>query len=201
MARLLTLAMVLYLTSASFAFAQQLIAKPFTFDPDNLMGTAGQWVSNMGCGLDSSGSDDQGLVLFKLGPTTDFKASGAEITKVKNMSLCASNAVLGFDFRPEGHCSGGAPRFNLVTKAGTFHFLGGCGNATTSAGPGACMTATIDPHSSAQAFPPLPTSANPNTAGCVIKSLAIIFDEGTDAGPGFAVVDNININGTIIDKE
>jgi hypothetical protein len=58
----------------------------------------------------------------------------------------------------------------------------------------------FSPTSVAQAFPPV-------APGAKIKSLSIIFDEGTDTastsdpmGVGLAVLDNIDVNGTLITK-
>jgi hypothetical protein len=52
----------------------------------------------------------------------------------------------------------------------------------------------IDPSNPAQAFPPL-------TPGATVISIDIVFDEGVDTGPdfsGFVMLDNIDVNGTLI---
>jgi hypothetical protein len=33
-----------------------------------------------------------------------------------------------------------------------------------------------------------------------VVRISIVFDEGTDVGPGYAYLDDININGTLIGK-
>src|SRR5690242_18440459 len=49
----------------------------------------------------------------------------------------------------------------------------------------------IDPNNAAQWFPSPPDSTR-------VKSIEIIFDEGTDQGQGYTFLDNIEINGVII---
>jgi hypothetical protein len=143
-----------------------------------------------------------GLLLNKNGPTADCSSSGVRILGVQGMYVDAL-FTLGFDYRNGGHCSGGAPRFNVVAKPPlgpeTFHFIGGCGNSTPTPAPQDPLewtrvrAMTANP---AQAFPPIPP-------GSRIRSITLIHDEGTDAislphepgGVGLAVVDNIYING------
>jgi hypothetical protein len=146
-----------------------------------------------------------GLLLSKNGTTGDCSAPGAEILGVRGMEV-ETSFVLGFDYRNGGHCSAGAPRFNVVTKDSTnqetFHFVGGCSNGTpTPAGqdPDQWTQVRIDTSNSAQSFPPIPS-------GSRIKSISLIHDEGTDTatddtqGVGLAVVDNIFINGKLITR-
>ena len=79
-----------------------------------------------------------------------------------------------------------------------FHYMGACNNAIVSADtpqPG-WMRVRIDPYNGAQAFPPL-------AVGATILSIEIVFDEGVDQGPdysGFVILDNIDVNGTLIGK-
>jgi len=174
-------------------------AKPFTF-----VGAAGDCGPAPGSdivdaawqpheGLPDAGKSNHGLYLAKLGPTPDCSASGAVIDGVSGITL----TEIGFDIRDDGHCGAGAPRFNVTATDG-FHFLGGCANGTkTPNTPAAGWTRVrIDPTNGAQAFPPI-------AANATIISIAIVFDEGTDTGPdftGFAVIDNIDINGVLIGK-
>jgi hypothetical protein len=147
-----------------------------------------------------------GLLLSKNGPTPDCSSSGARITGVRGIEVTAT-FVLGFDYRNGGHCGAGAPRFNVVarnpvTRAETFHFVGGCANS-------ASVPAEQDPaqwsrvrFTAAQQFPPIPP-------GSRIESISILYDEGTDtpsstatsqepSGVGLAVIDNVFINGRYI---
>ena len=142
-----------------------------------------------------------GLLLSKYGPTPDCSSSGARIRGVNGMEVDAT-FVLGFDYRNGGHCGAGAPRFNVTvrnaaTNTETTHFVGGCAN-------GVSVPAEQDPQwstvrfTAAQQFPPIPP-------GSRIRSISILYDEGTDVptlqdpnGVGLAVVDNIFINGRFI---
>lgn len=149
-----------------------------------------------------------GLLLSKNGLTTDCSAAGAEITGVKGITVYAG-FHLGFDYRNGGHCGAGAPRFNVVVTPpsgpDTFHFVGGCSNDTASTAapqdPAEWTRVRFDTTSTTanQAFPPIPV-------GSRINSIGITFDEGTDTanndtqGVGLAVVDNIDINGTLITR-
>ncbi len=140
--------------------------------------------------------DNQGLQLAKNGATTDCSAAGADIKGVKGITL----TELGFDYRNGFHCGAGAPRFNVVTTDG-LSFAGGCANGTHTPIPGqpGWTRVRINPSDSSQMFPPIPPDAT-------VLSIGIVFDEGTDAagGPdstGFATLDNIDINGTLVDKQ
>jgi len=80
-------------------------------------------------GGDPKDQHNEGLLLVKTGPTTNFASAGAELHKVKGITL----TELGYDIRkfglgmhtgPQGsHCGAGAPRFNILTTTG-FFFLG-----------------------------------------------------------------------------
>jgi hypothetical protein len=51
------------------------------------------------------------------------------------------------------------------------------------------------------AVPQLPTTPIwPGFGNVTVGSIVIIFDEGTDQGEGYAFLDNIDINGTLIGK-
>jgi hypothetical protein len=133
-----------------------------------------------------------GLLLSKNGLTSDCSAAQANITNVKGKTL----TELGFDVRNGSHCGAGAPRFDVQASDG-FHFLGGCSNGTATPAPQdptAWTRVRIDPTNPAQAFPPI-------ASGATIVNISIIFDEGTDTSggmPGLAVIDNIDINGTLV---
>ncbi|HYL77791.1 MAG TPA: hypothetical protein VEU96_26485 [Bryobacteraceae bacterium] len=188
-------------------------AIPFTFVGTAAGCTPGAAGSNIvtsawltGLGLPDDGSSNTaptnrdphfGLLLSKNGLTTDCSAAGATINGVKGQVV----TELGFDIRNGTHCGAGAPRFNLVTDDNVFHFMGGCSNGTATPAPQHPAEWTrirINPTNPAQAFPPV-------AAGAKIKSLSIIFDEGTDTptvqdpmGVGLAVIDNIDVNGHLI---
>ena len=206
---------ILVLATFAIAVPSDFQVKPFRFDPNRTDLVAARWVDGAGCptgatsvpfgGPPSSFTDsacptgdpkdmnNAGLVLIKAGPTTNFAAGGAEIKGVTGITL----SELGYDIRTGSHCGAGAPRFNVVTTDGVTHFVG-CNSPTPIIVSFSLGWKRLR-WSAAQlvaAFPPiLPTDT--------VKSIAIIFDEGQDAsgGPdsaGFAVIDNIDINGTLV---
>jgi hypothetical protein len=172
------------------------------------------WLGGMGLpdnggpnvGLDPTDNPNKrdrhmGLLLNKNGTTPDCSSAGARILGVAGMYV-GLGFTLGFDYRLGGHCGAGAPRFNVVAKTllgpETFHFVGGCANAaTTPAVQDPLQWGTVR-FTSLQSFPPIPI-------GSRIRSITLIYDEGTDVptasdplGVGLAVVDNIYINGRVI---
>jgi hypothetical protein len=173
-------------------FAAAVIAAPEKADPFEFVGTVencgsdgvdtivGEWRKGIGL-ADPKGGDSWGLFLVKAGPTTNCAAPGATIKGIKKNSELVS---LGFDIRSDSHCGAGAPRFNVVTDDNVLHFLGCAAAAQTPDTPEAGWTRVrMDP---AQAFPPIDPNAK-------ILAVEIVFDEGTDAGEGFAILDNILI--------
>lgn len=141
----------------------------------------------------------RGLLLSKNGTTPDCSAAGATIRRVEGMTVTPTFA-LGFDYRNGGHCGAGAPRFNVDTDMG-FFFVG-CAAAPQTPAPQDPAewrrTRSVLTTCGAECFP------GPVPEGAEIRSINIIFDEGTDTanndteGVGLAVVDNIFINGRFI---
>jgi hypothetical protein len=142
-----------------------------------------------------------GLLLNKNGPTADCSAAGATIKGFKRGSPITE---IGFDYRIGGHCGAGAPRFNVTTTSGDFYFVGGCGNAVPIPAPQDPAQWGRVRFTAAQFFPV--GSAPPFVLGTTpVRSIDIVYDEGTDTpsvsdptGVGLAVIDNIDINGTLI---
>jgi len=158
--------------------------------------------------IDTRNDPHRGLLLSKNGPTTDCSSAGARILGVGGMLVTATKPlVLGFDYRNAGHCGAGAPRFNVVarpmTGPDTFHFVGGCANGTPTPAlqdPAQWTRVRFDTSDPAQSFPIIPP-------GSRIRSITLIYDEGTDApspqdpnGVGLAVVDNIAVNDRLITR-
>ena len=188
---------------------------PAEFDPNRTDLVRAQWLTGTGCPTGATAVDffgnvsdvtdsacptgddkdkkNEGLLLVKTGPTTNFASATAGLKGVKGIVL----TELGYDIRSGGHCGSGAPRFNVVTTGGVNHFVG-CASpppAVMSASP-SWKRLRWGPAQLVAAFPPiLPTD--------VVESIEIIFDEGTDTGPdfsGLAVLDNIDVNGTLVGK-
>jgi len=219
--------LVLVVAGAAYAvgFNQ---AHPFQFDPFRTMLVQGAWLSGIGCPTNATVNDGttaspftaggcptgdpmdrgtEGLLLAKTGPTTNFASSGAILGNVSGITLLE----LGYDIRkPAGppdargsHCGAGAPRFNVTTSDG-FWFIG-CNS------PGAVVTATgggwIRLRWGDGVTPPTGflNGATLTTVTGTVSSINILFDEGQDAsgGPdefGLAVLDNIDVNGTLVGK-
>jgi hypothetical protein len=152
----------------------------------------------------------EGLLLAKTGPTANFAAAVARIDGVKGEVI----TELGWDIRKPGgpllsgdprgsHCGAGAPRWNIETRDG-FFFLG-CNSPPApvqTPGIGFIRMRWGGSAGTLMAF---------NTSGVLVpvtgevKSLEIVFDEGQDpsGGPdqfGMAVLDKIDINGTLVGK-
>jgi hypothetical protein len=218
-----TLAILTLVSGVAYA-ASRFSATASEFDPGNTFLVQAQWLDGIGCPTsariaipnadftgvgsigsygdagcpsgDSSDTHNQGLLLVKTGPTGNFAAAQADINGVKGIHL----TELGYDIRKPrsvgdasgSQCGAGAPRFDVITSDNVDHFVG-CNSptpGTTAIGLGWLRLR----YDTALAFPPiLPTDT--------IKSITIIFDEGQDVAPwnlGLAVLDNIDINGTLI---
>jgi hypothetical protein len=194
MSRLKLLALVagVFVMFSSTAMAAGIKAKPGVYDPDNTGIITSRWITRVG--LPDSGKSNHAILLEKDGATATNAAAYVVIDGVEGMPV----VEFGYDIRNGSHCGAGAPRFNLEATDG-FHFLGGCANATLAPAPDDPTNWTrvrIDPFSPTQAFPPV-------TPGATIVSLTILFDEGTDTplpGAGSALIDNIDVNGTLIGK-
>jgi hypothetical protein len=136
-----------------------------------------------------------GLLFSKNGSTADCSAAQADINGAKGMTVIE----LGFDFRNGGHCGAGAPRFNVTTNDDVTHFFG-CAGGTQTAAPQDPAQWTRVRFTPVQGFPPV-------IPGTTIKSIGLILDEGTDTpspqdpnGVGLAVLDNIDVNGTLVTR-
>ncbi len=162
-------------------------ARTFEFDPDHTGIVAAAAVRNLGL-LAANGHGRSGLLLSKNGPTATNASAGVVIAGVRGMTF----AELGFDVRSGGHCGAGAPRFNVVTSDDVTHFVG-CSYGVHTANTPAQGWQRIR-FTGADAFPPFAADQS-------VKSLSIVFDEGTDTGPDFSglvVLDNIDVNGTLL---
>ncbi len=210
---------VLVLALYAYADGLDLGVHSFTFDPFQTKLVSAEWMIGAGCPTgatavdffgtptavtdpacttgDSTDRDNKGLVLIKTGPSVaNFASADAFITGVNGITL----TELGYDIRKGSHCGAGAPRFNVVDTAGVTHFVGCASPAPSSifspAGAG-WERRRWDATALAAAFPPILSTT-------VVRSISIVFDEGTDTPPGLlggAVLDNIDVNGTLKGKE
>ena len=152
----------------------------------------------------------EGLLLVKTGPTPNNASAVAVLNGVKGTVL----TELGYDIRKPAavplddrgsHCGAGAPRFNVVSE-GVLYFIG-CNSpapTTTTVGTGWIRLEWGTGPATLDAFPA--AGGGPvDITGFVVDSISIVFDEGQDAsgGPdqfGAAVLDNINVNGSLVGR-
>ena len=201
---------------------------PGVFDPAHTFLAEGTWEPGIGCPTnaitsngsttasytdpacttgDSKDKKNQGLLLVKTGPTPNFAAAVANLTGVKGIVV----TELGYDIRkPRGvndpagsHCGAGAPRFDISTSDGASYFLG-CNSPpadTVTVGNG-WLRLRWGTGGTLLAFPT--TGGGPvSISGKTLTSVQIVFDEGQDTGPdniGLAVLDNIDVNGTLVGR-
>lgn len=135
---------------------------------------------------DTRGKADHALYLQKLTETATFAAGVAVVDGLEGEPATALTA-LSWEHRNDGWCGGGAPRWNVgltdVNGDPQIVFLG-CNAATHT--PSTATGWTIDSWNVQAALAAYP--------GATIRGLAIVFDEGTDVGPGFVFLDNITVN-------
>lgn len=165
-------------------------AKPWVYDPDDIGVASAAWVTRVGR-LDAGGSN-HALYLSKQGPTSANAASGATIEGVQGIL-----GELGFDYRSDGHCGAGAPRFNVYTTAGTYYFFGCTYGVHTALEENWVEVRFRD----SDAYPADGVTAFPGFGHVTMTAIEIVFDEGTDGGAeGFVYLDNIDVNGVLIGK-
>ena len=225
--RALLASLAIVLLSAGVAFAASgFQVKPSAYDPAKTFLVQAAWLDGLGCPTsakvsadgttttpytdpacptgDASDSHNQGLLLAKTGPTANYASAGAQLTGVQGTVL----TELGYDLRkpasavdPRGsHCGAGSPRFNIVTSDGASYFLGCNSPAATTAGVGAGWlrlrwggTVPLAAYT--------PGGVLTVISGKTVTSIEVVFDEGQDTGPdnfGLAVLDNIDVNGTLV---
>jgi len=161
---------------------------PSVFDPQRTGSVRAAWVP--GAGLpDDTGKSNFGLLLQKTSPIATNAAAVAEVEGVQGITL----SELGFDVRNDSLCTAGSPRFNVTTDVGVYYFFG-CYYGIHTPIPGTNFTRVR--FTNADAFPATPTTPPfPGFGSLTVQSIELVFDE-----TGFAVLDNIDINGTLIGR-
>jgi hypothetical protein len=197
------------------AYASTFSVVPYEFDPGNTNLVAAKWKTGLGCptgvvpasatstapvsepGCPSGDAQDgrnEGLLLAKTGPSSTNASAGATILGVTGIAL----TELGYDLRkPEtvtddrgSHCGVASPRFKVVTQDNRTHVIG-CLSSPIVTAAGDWIRLRWGP---SVASPPITLP---------VKSIQIVLEEGQDVGPdnfGLAVLDNIDINGTLIGR-
>jgi len=178
----------------TFGLATAFQVQPGLFDPDGTGIVTAHWVTRQGL-PDDIGKANHALFLEKAGSTSVNAAAFAIIGGVEGLSL----TELGFDYKNSGDCGAGAPRFNVTLPNGNYFFFG-CIYGNPDATPPAPGWTRIKWNADGGTIFPAGNYTWPPEWGVVVQSIAIVFDEGTDVGVGSALLDNININGTLIGK-
>lgn len=156
---------------------------------------------------DATDKRNQGLLLAKTGPQNNNASADATLVDVRRIEL----TELGYDIRKNGApasttgstCSNGSPRFNIVTADDSLYFIG-CNSpagtpTTVSEGWTRLRWGGADPLMAYSASTGLIT----DISGMTAKTITIVLDEGQDAASGapffgLAVLDNIDVNGTLV---
>jgi len=161
-------------------------------------GSFAAWKSQEGL-PDNKGNANFALYIQKMTATATVAAGFAVITGVEGKPF--SELSLSWLHRNDGWCGAGAPRWNVgVTgTSGTDYtvFLG-CSHADqTGSAPDGWTSDAFSPASIATQLTTLLGFSAEQAADIeagTVTGLAIIFDEGTDVGPGFVFLDNITVN-------
>src|SRR5438552_4214127 len=178
---------------SSFGFATVIQVIPGLFDPDGTGIVTAHWVTRVGL-PDDIGKASHPLLLQKGGTTSVNASAFAVIGGIEGLTL----TELGFDYKNDGHCGAGAPRFNVTLPDGRYFFFG-CVYGNPQELPSAPDWTRIRwKDGEGMVFPAGPYDWP--GFGVVVQSIAIVFDEGTDVGGGSVLLDNININGSLIGK-
>jgi hypothetical protein len=171
------------------------MVKPWTYDPGKTRKVSSAWVTHEG--LKDAGGSDHTLYMTKKTATEANAAGGATVTYSGTLSS------LGFDYRNDGWCGAGAPRFNVYTTTGTYYFFGCTYGTHTSSTESAAWTRVS--FNNTDAFPADGTTAWPGFGNVTVTGIDIVYDEGTTQnnqplGQGFAYLDNIQVNGVYAGK-
>lgn len=129
------------------------------------------------------------LFLQKNGLTSANAAAGADFGGVAGIALTS----LSYEYTPNSACGAGSPRFDVYTNISpnSPHFIGCAAGTKSVNSQNGNLVVSFDPTNPTQAFPVvLPTER--------VTSMDILVDEGTDQGSGFAYIQNIRINGSLV---
>lgn len=170
---------------------------PAVYNPGGLAGIASDWEPFSG-----PGNSDPALVMTKLQPTYVNAAALAVVDGADGETL----TELGFDVFDGGHCGAGAPRFNVLAEDPDTHavalYFFGCSYGEHAPSPDKPDRFTRVRFTNDDAFaqyaddPPWPGFGR-----AIIRDLAIVFDEGNDAGQsGFTALDDIDVNGELVGR-
>jgi hypothetical protein len=173
---------------AALAAAGQFTTKTEAFNPGNAaVSDASKWVK--GAGVPGM-SDNQGLVLLlsALVPFPPGASADATVKNVKGVTLTS----LGMDHMVGSYCTNGSPRWDVETSNGGVYGVGCASGTHSTAGmPKGWERITFSNADFQNLSGPAFTGFG--TAGAKLDFLQLLQDEA-----GVTVVDNLNINGTVI---
>jgi hypothetical protein len=177
--------------SVSGAGEDVLHAWAYAYDPAGTNSVAASWIDATGAATTTpADSRRQGLLLSKTTSASNQAQAGVVIRSVEGITL----TELGFDMRTGGQCTSTSPRFVVVTSDEVVHKIG-CSTGTSQPAPAAGWTRLrFDPTNPAQTSPAI-------AAGSRVKSIHLVLDSGPETGSSMVVLDNIDINGTLIGKQ
>jgi hypothetical protein len=182
MRRLVALLAAVLVTAVSAAAAA---AGTFTLHPSGFgEHSYSAWNAHQGL-PDSTGNQDQALYFQKM-TSTSTVAAGVAVIKGFEGRPVSSLSHLEFWWGMDGHCGGGAPRFDVFVQlpGGVQQtFFVGCQVMT----PGPAMVAPSGRVFERRTFDgPFPQVGT-------ITGIAIVFDEGNEFDGGYVYLDNITV--------
>ena len=183
-----SVAVVLLVGSSRWGGERDSMVQPFSFEPSGSDTTSASWRRGAGATRTSTDPANQGLVLVKDRSGAPTAIAGVAVTGAAGSEL----SQLSFDMRTDSECSARAPQFVVITNDNVAHSAGcasGRAQALTASG---WKRVSFNPTDPSQITPPV-------KPGTTVKTVALVMDK--IAGNGYAVLDNINLNGTFIGKQ
>lgn len=166
-------------------------AWPYAYDPAGSNSVASTWVDGTGTSSTTTvDSRQQGLLLSKTSAASNQAQAGVVIRTVEGMTL----TELGYDIRNGGQCTAMSPRFVVVTSDDVVHKIGCSTGASQPAPATGWKRLRFDPANPAQTAPVI-------QSGSKVKSIYLVLDAGPESGASLVVLDNVDINGTLIGKQ
>jgi hypothetical protein len=163
---------------------------PAVFDPGRTHAIISRWVPFTG-----PGNSDPAIIMAKILPTSADAAAVATVEGVRGITL----DELGFDVFDGGHCGAGAPRFNVTTVDGFVYFFG-CAYGVHAPAPDKPATFSRVRFRDSDAAPQFADNPPFHFGTARVASIVIVFDEGTDDGSGFTAIDDVDVNGQIVER-
>jgi hypothetical protein len=154
---------------------------------------------------DTNPMPEQALYFQKMTATATVAAG---VAVFKGFAGLPVNQITGLEFkyRDDGHCGAGAPRWNIISQdpvtGKRYIIFVGCAGMATS-GEETYTNTKGESHTWIKKTLPAPLGPcapfdpdAPAVSSCAnfpVTQLALVFDEGTDAGPGFVFLDDITV--------